>query len=134
MVWSAVITNITLLTTFPSDYYDSTRDSCVYVTATYSCNVTTRYRTMDGSCNNIVRPYIGQAGTAYKRLLTPVYADIKSLPKNTSVNGGALPNTRTISLEMCSDDSETDKVWTHMLPIFGQFVTHDITNLLPTLS
>jgi hypothetical protein len=134
MVLAAPLQNVSLPLTFPSDYYDKTRDSCSFVTAKYSCNTTSRYRTMDGSCNNIARPYTGMAGTEYKRLRAPVYADNKSLPRSTAANGAALPNPRALSAKLCPDNSATDKVWTNLLPIFGQFVTHDITNLLPTLS
>ncbi len=130
----APLQNVRLPTNFPSDYYDTTRDSCSYAKATYLCNVTSRYRTMDGSCNNIARPYMGMAGIAYKRLRVPAYADNVSLPRNTSVNGGALPNPRKLSAQLCRDNSATDKVWTNLLPLFGQFVAHDLTNLLPTLS
>jgi len=38
---------------------------------------TARYRSADGSCNNLKRPRWGRANTAYKRLLFPAYKDGK---------------------------------------------------------
>jgi len=34
-----------------------------------------KYRSADGSCNNLKRSFWGNANTAYKRLLFPVYKD-----------------------------------------------------------
>lgn len=34
-----------------------------------------KYRSADGSCNNLKRKYLGKANTPYKRLLFPVYID-----------------------------------------------------------
>lgn len=34
-----------------------------------------KYRSSDGSCNNLKRSFWGKANTAYKRLLFPAYKD-----------------------------------------------------------
>jgi hypothetical protein len=122
--------------TFKPDYTDPSRTSCQFMKAanyTQLCgNFLSKYRTMDGSCNNIAKPWLGQAGHEYKRLLAPAYDDGVSSPRGSSgkVN---LPNARSVSQSLCNDNSQNDTKWSHLLPIFGQFVSHDVTNLQPLL-
>ncbi|CAG0915451.1 unnamed protein product [Notodromas monacha] len=40
-----------------------------------NCNTDTRYRAIDGSCNNLQNPNWGRARTAMQRILEPDYAD-----------------------------------------------------------
>ena len=49
-------------------------DSCF---ETPSCDAHSKYRTIDGSCNNLQHPKWGQAETAFLRLLVPDYGDGK---------------------------------------------------------
>lgn len=42
-----------------------------------------KYRTIDGSCNNLRRPKMGQALTPLSRVLPPAYADGMYYYKNT---------------------------------------------------
>lgn len=47
------------------------------------CNPKAKYRTIDGTCNNLENPSWGSAMTAYNRLLFPQYFDGKiSFPRN----------------------------------------------------
>ena len=45
-----------------------------HLTGREQCEVT-RYRTIDGTCNNLQHPSWGSARTAFRRLLAPHYLD-----------------------------------------------------------
>ena len=51
-----------------------------------------RYRTPDGSCNNLKKPIWGQANTALQRVLFPVYDDGVSRPRGKF--GARMTDTR----------------------------------------
>ncbi|KAI2802967.1 hypothetical protein BLOT_007090 [Blomia tropicalis] len=65
----------------------------------------TKYRTMDGSCNNLQRPLWGKSNTAFERLLPPEYNDGLHEPRQN------VPEPR----------------YTLMLMQWGQFMDHDLT-------
>ena len=44
----------------------------------FNCNPNFKYRSIDGTCNNLENPKLGSALTAYTRLLFPNYIDGKS--------------------------------------------------------
>ncbi|CAI8057022.1 Peroxidasin, partial [Geodia barretti] len=83
-----------------------------------------RYRSVDGSCNNWAQPAWGTADTPFHRLLAPVYEDGLGLPVGWS---GGMPSARTISQRVIrSHNVEPDTDVTHMLMQFGQFLDHDL--------
>lgn len=84
----------------------------------------TRYRSADGSCNNLQYPDWGKSFTCFQRLLPPSYADGQSKPR-MSVNGYPLPNPRVLSA-VIHRDLNYPATYTHMVMQFGQFVAHDI--------
>ena len=72
-----------------------------------------RYRSVDGSCNNWERPAWGMADTPFTRLLAPEYEDGLGLPVGWS---GGLPSARTISQKVIrAHRVESDTHVTHML-------------------
>ncbi len=89
-----------------------------------SCNSSSKYRNFDGSCNNLVNPYFGKADTPFERFLEAEYDDGINSAKTRG-----LPNPRTVSLCLNNDNSETTTIWTHIWTVFGQFLTHDFTEI-----
>ncbi|XP_072760905.1 uncharacterized protein [Anoplolepis gracilipes] len=85
-----------------------------------------RYRTSDGSCNNLQNLWWGSAMSAMQRFLPPEYDDgVQSIRR--SKNGRPLPSARDItSVIHQSKDIPLASV-THMLMQWGQFVDHDLT-------
>nr|ATU82497.1 venom peroxidase [Lethocerus distinctifemur] len=88
------------------------------------CDPNYRYRTVDGSCNNLLFPNWGQARTHYIRLLPAMYSDGNSLLRS-SRRGGALPNVRKIRTDLFPDVYIEDPVNTLAVMEWGQSVAHD---------
>nr|XP_021196176.2 peroxidase isoform X2 [Helicoverpa armigera] len=85
-----------------------------------------RYRAIDGSCNNLERPAWGMPQTPYGRLAPYNYADgVNAFPRSRS--GRPLPNVREISLRLFPDKQLIDPVWTLMTQQWGQIITHDMS-------
>lgn len=87
----------------------------------------TKYRTIDGSCNNLKNKDWGQAVTAFQRLLPPNYSDGTNLPR-VSVTGGELPSARLVSQQLTINREEDYRSFTLMVMQWGQFLDHDITH------
>lgn len=85
-----------------------------------------RYRSLDGSCNNLYNPSWGVANNRYGRLLTPRYGDGVSSP-TVSVTGQELPNPRLISLTVFGERDVPDRELTIANMQWGQIVTHDMS-------
>lgn len=86
-----------------------------------------RYRTYDGSCNNLRHTGWGKSNTPYTRLLPPDYEDGVSEVRKTGVTGGILPNPRTVSLATIKWSEKPDNKATVMLMQWGQFIDHDLS-------
>jgi hypothetical protein len=76
-------------------------DSTCPFSAPITCDSISKYRTIDGSCNNLVNPYYGKANTPLTRLLPAVYEDGLGSARATG-----LPNPRTISTTFSSDNNQ----------------------------
>ncbi|XP_074034830.1 peroxidase isoform X2 [Leptinotarsa decemlineata] len=88
--------------------------------------VKSKYRSHDGSCNNIENPSWGTPFSKYGRLLPPKYGDgISSL--TLSRTGKALPNPRSLSIAIYPDIPYTDRWFTLNAMQFGQIVVHDMS-------
>lgn len=80
-----------------------------------------KYRTIDGSCNNLQRPLWGKANTAFERLLPPSYDDGLHEPRTKSVaDGSTLPSARLVSLMASANRNIPDPKYTLMLMQWGQ--------------
>ncbi|XP_011686362.1 PREDICTED: uncharacterized protein LOC105449063 isoform X2 [Wasmannia auropunctata] len=85
-----------------------------------------RYRTSDGSCNNLQNLWWGSAMSAMQRFLPPEYDDgIQSIRR--SKNGRPLPSARDITSLIHENKDVPLASITHMLMQWGQFVDHDLT-------
>ncbi|XP_053395477.1 peroxidasin-like isoform X2 [Mercenaria mercenaria] len=90
-----------------------------------------KYRTLDGTCNNLQNPSWGSANSALQRLLPAQYENGFNSPigwnKARLYNGKHVPSPRLISSVMMTADSvSTDSKDTHMVMQWGQFIDHDI--------
>lgn len=83
-----------------------------------------KYRSVDGTCNNLDHPLLGASEVPFTRLLTPAYEDGVGLPVGWS---GSKPSARFISRELLASNEVTgDERFTLMLMQFGQFLDHDM--------
>jgi peroxidase len=89
----------------------------------------TKYRSYDGSCNNLNNPWWGKSETPYTRLLDPVYADSITKPKHkSSTTENDLPHPRLVTNTIHWDKENSEiMLVTSMFPHFSQFVDHDLT-------
>ncbi|XP_038605963.1 peroxidasin homolog [Tachyglossus aculeatus] len=99
-----------------------------------------RYRTHDGSCNNLRHPMWGASLTAFQRLLKPAYQNGFNLPRGFSAAAEdsaelPLPLPRLVSTTMMGTETVTaDGRFTHMLMQWGQFLDHDLDQTVAAIS
>ncbi|XP_057663235.1 peroxidase isoform X1 [Diorhabda carinulata] len=89
----------------------------------------TRYRSFDGSCNNLINPVWGTPNTPYTRLLPHNYGDGISNP-STAKSGNDLPLSRLVSLALYPDVPVEDPLFTLNTMQYGQIITHDMSMIL----
>ncbi|XP_053385785.1 peroxidase-like protein [Mercenaria mercenaria] len=92
------------------------------------CDFTSRYRTPDGSCNNIVNPRWGMAGMIQRRIVKSAYDDTFGLPRRRGVNNVALPEPRHISNAVHFNPGSDKKLSYENKLYFAksQFTNHDV--------
>ncbi|KAH0619253.1 hypothetical protein JD844_019132 [Phrynosoma platyrhinos] len=98
-----------------------------------------KYRTHDGSCNNLQHPMWGASLTAFQRLLKPAYQNGFNLPRGFSLVEDSrelpLPLPRLVSTAMIGTETITpDDQFTHMLMQWGQFLDHDLDQTVAAIS
>ncbi|RWS15762.1 Peroxidase-like protein [Dinothrombium tinctorium] len=91
------------------------------------CDPHSKYRTYDGSCNNLVHKYWGKSFVCHIRLLPAAYEDGVSVPRKLSVTGSKLPGPREIS-SYVHFETRDRSYYTHMKMQWGQYINHDITH------
>ena len=90
-----------------------------------SCKIS-KYRTIDGSCNNLKRPLWGKSHTAFNRLHPADYADgLNNLRK--ARDQSELPLPRIVSTTLAKDVDLQEPKFTLIVMQWGQFVDHDLT-------
>ncbi|XP_013398080.1 peroxidasin isoform X2 [Lingula anatina] len=91
-----------------------------------------KYRSMDGTCNNLQHPMWGASLTGFKRLLPPAYENNFNTPVGWEVgklyHGYPKPSARLISTKVIAAKRPVvqDEKHTTMLMQWGQFMDHDI--------
>ena len=98
-----------------------------------------KYRTIDGSCNNLRYPTRGSSYTGFRRILQPIYENGFSQPigweKGRLYYGYPKPPARLVSTTLISTHTITsDDEITHMVMQWGQFLDHDLDHALPAVS
>ncbi|XP_037609748.1 eosinophil peroxidase-like isoform X2 [Sebastes umbrosus] len=101
-----------------------------------SCRTTpniNEYRTATSVCNNLKNTRLGSSNTPFARLLPAEYNDGISQPKgfnNQTINNFFLPLVRQVSNNILSTTDAavvSDREFSHMVTLFGQWNDHDLT-------
>jgi len=91
------------------------------------CNPKYPFRSINGSCNNLIYKWWGEKESPKKRLLPPDYDDGYNSPRTRSyLKGKHLPNPRVVAL-VVHEPKRTISHWSNLFVFFGQFINHDIT-------
>uniref|UniRef100_A0A1B6E548 Uncharacterized protein n=2 Tax=Clastoptera arizonana TaxID=38151 RepID=A0A1B6E548_9HEMI len=98
-----------------------------------------KYRTIDGTCNNLQHPMWGASLTGFRRVIKPIYENGFSTPvgwnKGQKYYGFPKPSARLVSTTLISTDVITpDTEITHMVMQWGQFLDHDLDHAIPSTS
>jgi len=97
------------------------------------------YRSLDGSCNNWGNPGWGSSLTPFRRILDPEYENGFNTPVGLDsarlYNGFSKPGAREVSLKLISTKQVTpDPSLTGMVMQWGQFLDHDLTHSMESIS
>ena len=87
-----------------------------------------KYRTFDGTCNNLCNITTGAAFTPHRRFVPSGYDGDNFEPRQFSSLGTRfpLPNTRQVSKKVFAS-AEIQGNFTHIVMTFGQFLAHDVS-------
>ncbi|CAH2234436.1 jg6113 [Pararge aegeria aegeria] len=91
------------------------------------CVGSSKYRSIDGACNNPQHPAWGRRGAPFTRITAPRYADgIYAMPVARS--GRPLPNPRVLSARVFADNPRagSSRLLSALNMQWGQFITHDL--------
>ncbi|CAH2000403.1 unnamed protein product [Acanthoscelides obtectus] len=98
-----------------------------------------KYRSIDGTCNNLQHPTWGASLTSFRRVLKPIYEDGFAKPvgwdKGRKYYGYPKPSSRLVSTTLISTKKISyDPESTHMVMQWGQFLDHDLDHATPSVS
>ncbi|KAL4142196.1 hypothetical protein QTP88_004702 [Uroleucon formosanum] len=93
------------------------------------CDPNAKYRSINGSCNNLGTPTWGAAETPFIRMIDANYSDGYYAFRLQS-NGSALPSPRLVNLKVFlnQDIYKVDENNVLLVP-FGQLIAHDVSGL-----
>ncbi|XP_050432514.1 peroxidasin [Adelges cooleyi] len=97
----------------------------------------TKYRTIDGTCNNLQNPMWGASHTPFRRILKPMYENGFNTPigwtKGMKYYGYEKPSARLVSTSIIrTKEITSDDEITHMVMQWGQFLDHDLDHAIPS--
>lgn len=94
-----------------------------------------RYRSSDGTCNNLNKPKQGASATPFGNLFSPIFGDGVVTLRKSFVSQDNLPEPRPIVnefIDTCHDNDGILKYSPNMGAImYGQFITHDVSLQTP---
>jgi len=88
----------------------------------------TKYRSMDGSCNNLQNRDWGKMATPYKRIIPPDYNDGVGEPRSLGKDGSPLPLPRVLTTSVFERGQAAYTQFTTMIMQWGQFISHDMVH------
>ncbi|KAG5889229.1 hypothetical protein JTB14_006365 [Gonioctena quinquepunctata] len=98
-----------------------------------------KYRSIEGTCNNLQHPMWGASSSGFRRILKPIYEDGLTKPigwiKDRKYYGFPKPSSRLVSSTLIATSKITpDPVITHMVMQWGQFLDHDLDHATPSVT
>ncbi|XP_022085826.1 peroxidasin homolog [Acanthaster planci] len=97
-----------------------------YELTTDDCPSSTKYRTIDGTCNNLINVNWGKAFSPFVRILPAAYAN-DSAALRLAKSGNPLPGARDVSMKLIENENNVKaEPWTVLIMHLGQFLDHDI--------
>ncbi|VVC28479.1 Haem peroxidase,Haem peroxidase, animal type [Cinara cedri] len=94
------------------------------------CDSGNKYRTANGTCNNLNNPIWGSSNTPFVRLVKAHYSDGISKLRVSSENNKPLPSAREIQIRLfLNKQSKIPDKNNQLLMQWGQFIAHDVSNL-----
>ncbi|CAG0914310.1 unnamed protein product [Notodromas monacha] len=98
-----------------------------------------KYRSIDGTCNNLQKPFWGASLTGFHRLIQPIYENGLNTPIGWNIgklyHGFPRPSARLVSTSVISSRFvQPDEFNSHMVMQWGQFLDHDLDHAIPSLA
>jgi hypothetical protein len=120
-----LVGNKGLLNFLPKDLGKWDVQACPF-TNPPTCNTTGKYRTVEGECNNLKKPFYGKSFTPLARVLDSAFEDGIQEIRSKAKNGSQLRSTRFISTTIrIPETQKLSRDFTALYVAFAQFVDHD---------
>ncbi|XP_046656130.1 chorion peroxidase-like [Daphnia pulicaria] len=95
------------------------------------CDFNSKFRTFDGTCNNVGVPAFGKSGTIFNRLVfnpSEGYDDGVATIRRSKLTRSPLPSARLISTSVLNNNSFPRLDVSLLTMQWGQFLDHDLTS------